>query len=265
MLPPIKSKEDIQKMRIAGKLATRVLDYISPYAIIGVSTGELDRLCHEYILANDASPAPLNYTPTGYSPYPKATCTSINHQVCHGVPDFERYLKDGDILNIDVTVIKDGWHGDTGRMFLIGSPSIMARRLCKITKESLWCGIRAVRPGAHVGDIGAAIQSFSEGNGYSVVRDFCGHGLGRDFHEVPQILHYGRHGEGVELKHNMVFTIEPMINVGKAAVKILADGWTAVTRDRSLSAQWEHTVRVSEDGYEVLTIPDDEENLRFPT
>ena len=264
MPPSIKSDSDIEKMRVAGKLAARVLDYISPHVIPGVSTGELDQLCHEFILKNDALPAPLNYTPVGSHPYPKSTCISINHQVCHGVPSFERLLKNKDIINIDITVIKDGWHGDTGRMFFVGTPSILAERLCQTTLECLWSGIHAVHPGAYLGDIGAAIQTVAESRGYSVVRDFCGHGLGRNFHEAPQVLHYGKSGEGIEIKPNMVFTIEPMVNAGKSSVKVLADGWTAVTRDRSLSAQWEHTVRVSESGYEVLTVSDTEEALRFP-
>lgn len=241
-------------MRIAGRLAADALDYIAPQVRVGISTGELDRLCHAYITDNGAIPAPLNYQPPGHSPYPKATCTSINNQVCHGIPDFRRLLKDGDILNIDVTVIKDGWHGDTCRMFYAGTPSVLARRLCETTRECLWLGIRAIRPGAHLGDIGYAIQSHAEAHHYSVVRDFCGHGLGDSFHEPPQVLHYGKPGSGPELKENMVFTIEPMINAGKYQVKILNDGWTAVTRDRSLSAQWEHTVRVTADGYEILTL-----------
>ena len=263
-MPPkirIKTLNEIAKMRAAGRLAAAVLDYIAPRVACGISTGELDRLCHEFIIAHDATPAPLNYQPPGHTPYPKATCTSVNHQVCHGIPDFSRALRNGDILNIDITVKKDGWHGDTSRMFYIGKPSLLARRLCETTRECLWRGIRAVRPGARLSDIGHAIQHHAEKHGYSVVRDFCGHGLGESFHELPQVLHYGRPGQGPLLEENMVFTIEPMINAGKCDVKILKeDGWTAVTRDRSLSAQWEHTVRVAPDGYEVLTLSKNENN-----
>ncbi|MDR1849796.1 MAG: type I methionyl aminopeptidase, partial [Zoogloeaceae bacterium] len=198
-------------------------------------------------------PAPLNYAPPGHSPYPASICASLNHQICHGIPN-ERPLKNGDIVNIDVTVIKDGFHGDTSRMFLLGEPSIQARRLCAITFECMWLGIRAARPGGRLGDIGAAIQKHAEQNGYSVVREFCGHGIGRKFHEAPQVLHYGKAGSGEELKPGMIFTIEPMINAGKAAISTLADGWTAVTKDRSLSAQWEHTVLITDNGSEALTL-----------
>ncbi|MGU9951572.1 MAG: type I methionyl aminopeptidase [Gammaproteobacteria bacterium WSBS_2016_MAG_OTU1] len=252
---PIKTLMDVEKMRIAGKLAAQTLDYITPFVTPGVSTGELDRLCHDFIVQNGAIPAPLHYTPRGHKPYPKSVCTSINHQVCHGVPDFERFLKDGDIVNIDVTVIKNGWHGDTARMFYAGNPSILAQRLCETTLECLKHGIEAVRPGMPLNHIGIAIQKHAESRGFSVVRDFCGHGLGCDFHELPQILHYNDNNATTPImEENMVFTIEPMINAGKYGVKILSDGWTAVTRDRSLSAQWEHTVRVAEDGYEILTL-----------
>ena len=198
-------------------------------------------------------PAPLNYAPPGHSPYPKSVCTSVNHQICHGIPG-PKSLKKGDIVNIDITVIKDGYHGDTSRMFYVGEPSIQAKRLCEITYQSMWLGINAVKPGAHLGDIGYAIQAYAESNGYSVVREFCGHGIGLVFHEQPQVLHYGQIGSGIELKAGMIFTIEPMINAGKRDVKMLPDGWTVVTKDRSLSAQWEHTILVTESSYEVLTV-----------
>ena len=249
-----KSGPDIAAMRLAGRLASEVLDYITPFVKTGVSTGELDRLCHDYMVnVQGTIPAPLNYCPPGYKPYPKSICTSINHQVCHGVPG-DRVLKSGDIVNLDITVIKDGFHGDTSRMFLVGEASIAARRLCEITQEAMWAGIRQVAPGKRLGDIGAAIQKMAEGAGYSVVREFCGHGIGRGFHEEPQVLHYGRTGTGLELKPGMTFTIEPMINAGRPEIKELADGWTIVTKDHSLSAQWEHTVLVTDSGVEVLTI-----------
>jgi methionyl aminopeptidase len=249
----LKSAEDIERMRIAGRLAAEVLDFITPYVKAGVSTGELDRRCHEHMVTVQGTvPAPLNYAPPGYPPFPKSICTSVNHQVCHGVPG-DRVLKNGDILNIDVTIIKDGYHGDTSRMFFVGEPSIQARRLCEVTYECMWLGIEAVRPGNFLGDIGFAIQSRAERHGYSVVREFCGHGIGRKFHEEPQVLHYGRPGTGLKLQPGMIFTVEPMINAGKAAIRELADGWTIVTKDHSLSAQWEHTVLVTETGYEVLT------------
>lgn len=250
----IKSPEEIVKMRIAGRLAGEVLDFITPHVRPGVTTGELDRLCHDYIMdVQSATPAPLNYAPPGYQPYPKSICTSVNHVVCHGVPG-EKKLRPADIVNIDITVIKDGYHGDTSRMFYVGQPSIQARRLCDITYECLWLGIEAVRPGAHLGDLGHAIQRHAERNGYSVVREFCGHGIGRKFHEEPQVLHYGRPGAGLRLEPGMTFTIEPMINAGKPEIRQLADGWTVVTKDHSLSAQWEHTVLVTDAGYEVLTL-----------
>ena len=251
---PIKTDSEIEKMRVAGRLAAAVLDYITPFVKPGANTGELDKLCHEFIAAHGAVPAPLNYAPPGHPPYPKSICTSINHQVCHGIPDFSRVLKNGDIVNIDITVIKAGWHGDTGRMFYAGEPSVLARRLCETALECLRRGIGAVRPGARLNGIGAAIQEYAEAQGYSVVRDFCGHGLGGKFHEPPQVMHYAQKDGGPVLRENMTFTIEPMINAGRGAVKVLRDGWTAVTRDRSLSAQWEHTVRVSADGCEVLTL-----------
>jgi methionyl aminopeptidase len=250
----IKSLEEIQKMRVAGRLAAEVLDFVAPHVRPGITTGELDRLCHDYMVSEQKTvPAPLHYAPPGYKPFPKSICTSVNHQVCHGVPG-DRVLKQGDVLNIDITVIKDAFHGDTSRMFYVGEPSIQARRLCDTTYECMWLGIRTVRAGAHLGDIGAAIQKNAEAQGYSVVREFCGHGIGRKFHEEPQVLHYGRAGTGVKLEPGMVFTIEPMINAGKAAIRELADGWTIVTKDHSLSAQWEHTVLVTETGYEVLTV-----------
>ncbi|MBK7898158.1 MAG: type I methionyl aminopeptidase [Azonexus sp.] len=250
----IKTPEAIEKMRVAGRLAAEVLDYIEPFVKAGITTDELDRLCHNYMVdVQGCVPAPLNYAPAGYKPYPKSICTSVNHQVCHGVPG-DKALKNGDIVNLDITTIKDGYHGDTSRMFVVGEGSIQARRLCDITFECLWLGIAAVRPGAFLGDIGAAIQKHAEKNGYSVVREFCGHGIGERFHEEPQVLHYGKAGSGVPLKTGMIFTIEPMINAGKAAIRELADGWTIVTKDHSLSAQWEHTLVVTETGYEVLTV-----------
>ena len=250
----VKNSEEIVGMRIAGRLAGEVLDYVAPFVKPGVTTEELDRLCHDYMVnVQGCVPAPLNYAPPGYPPYPKSICASVNHQVCHGVPN-ERPLKKGDIVNLDITTIKDGWHGDTSRMFVVGESSIMAKRLCQITHECLWLGIAQVKPGAHLGDIGAAIQRHAEKNGYSVVREFCGHGIGRSFHEEPQVLHYGKAGTGPELLPGMTFTIEPMINAGKAAISELSDGWTIVTKDRSLSAQWEHTIVVTDSGTEVLTL-----------
>jgi methionyl aminopeptidase len=249
----IKSPEDIEKMRVAGRLASEVLDYITPFVKAGVTTEELDRLCHDYMRdVQQTVPAPLNYAPPGYPPYPKAVCTSVNHVVCHGVPGSKR-LKSGDIINIDITVIKDGFHGDTSRMFYVGEPSIQARRLVEVTYECMWRGIRAVRAGTYLGDIGHAIQSHAEEHGFSVVREFCGHGIGRRFHEEPQVLHYGRPHTGLKLQAGMTFTVEPMINAGKAGIRQLADGWTIVTKDHSLSAQWEHTVLVTAGGFEVLT------------
>jgi methionyl aminopeptidase len=250
----LKTPEEIEKMRIAGRLTAEVLDFIAPHVRPGVTTAELDRLCHDYIVHEQkAIPAPLDYAPPGYKPYPKSICTSVNHQVCHGIPG-ERVLKAGDIVNIDVTVIKDGFHGDSSRMFPVGEPSIQARRLCEATFECMWRGIRVVRPGAFLGDIGAAIQRHAESHGYSVVREFCGHGIGRKFHEEPQVLHYGRAGTGVQLQSGMTFTIEPMVNAGRPAIRELADGWTIVTKDHSLSAQWEHTVLVTATGHEILTL-----------
>ena len=240
----IKTAEEIEKMRVAGRLAAEVLDFIEPHVKSGITTGELDTLCHDYMVkVQKTVPAPLNYAPPGYQPYPKSICTSINHQVCHGIPG-DRQLKHGDIVNIDITVIKDGYHGDTSRMFCVGEPAIQAHRLCDITYECMWLGILAVKPGGRLGDIGAVIQKHAEEHGYSVVREFCGHGIGRRFHEEPQVLHYGRAGTLDRLVPGMTFTIEPMINAGRREIRELADGWTIVTKDHSLSAQWEHTVLV---------------------
>ncbi len=250
----VKSAEEVGRMRVAGRLAAEVLDYIAPRVKPGVTTGKLNDLCHAYIVGvQGAIPAPLNYAPPGYKPFPKSICTSVNHQVCHGIPG-DRLLKQGDALNIDVTVIKDGFHGDSSRMFHVGEPGIQARRLVEVTYECMWRGIAQVRPGAHLGDIGAAIQGHAEQHGFSVVREFCGHGIGRNFHEEPQVLHYGKAGTGLRLAPGMTFTIEPMINAGKPGIRELADGWTIVTKDHSLSAQWEHTVLVTEGGFEVLTV-----------
>jgi methionyl aminopeptidase len=250
----IKNSQEIEKMRIAGALASQVLDYITPFVIPGITTEEIDKLCHDFMVnVQKTIPAPLNYAPHGHTPYPKSICTSINHQICHGVPG-PKALKDGDIVNIDITVIKDGFHGDTSRMFLLGDTSIQAKRLCKLTYEAMWLGIQKVKPGAKLGDIGFVIQDFAEKNGFSVVREFCGHGIGKRFHEEPQVLHYGKPGTGITLEAGMIFTIEPMINAGKRDIKQMPDGWTIVTKDRSLSAQWEHTILVTDSGYEVLTV-----------
>ena len=246
----IKTPAEQEQMRIACRLAADVLDMIEPYVVPGVTTEELNERCHEYIVnVQHAIPAPLNYRG-----FPKSICTSVNHVVCHGIPSAEKRLKQGDVVNIDVTVIKDGWHGDTSRMYPVGKISPAAQRLGDVTKEAMWIGIREVRPGAHVGDIGAAIQTFVEAQHLSVVREYCGHGIGRVFHEDPQILHYGEHGRGMELLPGMTFTVEPMVNAGKRHVRLLADGWTVITKDHSLSAQWEHTVLVTEMGCEVLTL-----------
>ncbi|MBL6455546.1 type I methionyl aminopeptidase [Belnapia sp. T6] len=242
------SPDDFAGMRRAGQLAAETLDIVTPHVRPGVTTAELDRICHDYILAHGAVPAPL-----GYRGYPKSICTSINHVVCHGIPG-ERTLTEGDVVNIDVTVILDGWHGDTSRMYVAGTPSTKARLLLDVTYESMMRGIAVVKPGATLGDIGHAIQVFVERNRFAVVRDFCGHGIGRRFHEPPNVLHFGRPGEGPVLKPGMFFTIEPMVNAGRPEVKILDDGWTAVTRDRSLSAQFEHMVGVTETGCEIFTL-----------
>ncbi len=251
----IKTPEEIEKMRVAGRLAAEVLQVVAPYVKPGVTTEELDRICHDHIVdVQKAIPANV-----GYHGYPKTVCTSVNHVICHGIPNEGKTLKDGDIVNIDVTVIKDGWHGDTSRMYLVGNPSIMARRLVDVTREAMWRGIRVVRPGATLGDVGHAIQSYVEAERFSVVREYCGHGIGTVYHDEPQVLHYGRPGEGLVLKEGMTFTIEPMVNEGSRYTKTLPDGWTVVTKDRKLSAQWEHTVVVTHDGVEVLTrVPGDD-------
>jgi methionyl aminopeptidase len=252
----IKDKAGAAGMRLAGRLASEVLDYLTPFIQPGITTNEIDRLASVYMTEVQGTiAAPLNYQPPGYKAYPKSLCTSVNHVVCHGIPN-DKPLKKGDIVNVDVTVIKDGWHGDTSRMFLIGECSIAAKRLCRITYEAMWHGIAKVKPGARLGDIGHAIQVFAEKQGMSIVREFCGHGIGQVFHEEPQVLHYGRPGTLELLLPGMVFTIEPMINLGKRDIKDgpEKDGWTIVTRDHSLSAQWEHTVLVTETGYEVLTV-----------
>ncbi|MFN2348820.1 MAG: type I methionyl aminopeptidase [Thioalkalivibrio sp.] len=255
MAVTIKTPEEIEKMRVAGRLAAQVLEMITPRVEAGMSTDELDRICHDYIVNDlDAIPAPLNY-----KGFPRSICTSINHQICHGIPGDKR-LKNGDILNIDITVIKDDYHGDTSRMFFIGKPSVSAQRVVEVAHKSMWLGIEQVRPGARLGDIGHAIQTFAEGQHCSVVREYCGHGIGKVFHEDPQVLHYGEPGTGLELKEGMTFTIEPMINAGKRHTRLLADGWTVVTKDHSLSAQWEHTILVTENGYEVLTLRQEEKD-----
>ena len=251
-----KNVQGIEGMRVAGRLASEVLDYLTPFVKPGITTNEIDRLAHDYMTQIQGTiPATLGYQPPGYAPYPKSLCTSVNHQVCHGIPN-DKPLKKGDIVNIDVTVIKDGWHGDTSRMFLVGEASIAAKRLCAVTYEAMWHGIMRVKPGVRLGDIGFAIQTFAEKQGFSIVREFCGHGVGQKFHEEPQVLHYGRPGTLEELKPGMTFTIEPMINAGKRDIKDgpEKDGWSIVTRDHSLSAQWEHTVLVTETSYEVLTL-----------
>jgi methionyl aminopeptidase len=245
----IKTPQEIEKMRVAGRLAASVLDYIEPQVQAGVTTDQLDKLCHDYIVNDlDAIPAPLNY-----HGFPKSICTSVNNVICHGIPA-EKILKKGDIINLDVTVIKDGYHGDTSRTYFIGEPSILARRLTETAYECMMLGIDVVKPGATLGDIGFAIQTLAESRNYSVVREYCGHGIGKVFHEDPQVLHYGRPGEGMMLREGMTFTIEPMINAGKRGTRLLKDGWTVVTQDRSLSAQWEHTILVTADGSEILTL-----------
>jgi methionine aminopeptidase type I len=245
----LKGPAEQAAMRVAGRLAAEVLDMIGPHVVPGVTTDDLNRRCHEYIVdVQHAVPAPL-----GYRGFPKSICTSINHVVCHGIPG-DRKLKQGDIVNLDITVIKDAFHGDTSRMFHVGKPLPHAARLCDLTYEAMWLGIRQVRPGARLGDIGATIQKFVEANHYSVVREYCGHGIGRGFHEDPQVLHYGTAGTGLMLEEGMTFTIEPMVNAGRRDVRLLPDGWTVITRDHSLSAQWEHTILVTRDGFEVLTL-----------
>ena len=246
----LKTPEEIAKMRIAGRLAAEVLDMIGAHVKPGVTTEELDRICHDYIV-NVQGTIPAN---VGYRGYPKTLCTSVNNVICHGIPNEAKVLKDGDIVNIDVTVIKDGWHGDTSRMYYVGTPSVMARRLVEVTREAMWRGIRAVKPGATLGDVGNAIQEYAESERFSVVREYCGHGIGKVYHDEPQVLHYGKPGQGLVLKPGMTFTIEPMINEGTRYTKVLPDGWTVVTKDRKLSAQWEHMIAVTEDGVEVLTL-----------
>lgn len=245
----LKTPDEIEKMRIAGHMASEVLDLITEHVVPGVTTAELNAICHQHIVeVQKATPATLNYRG-----FPASICTSINQQICHGIPG-DRVLKKGDILNIDVTVIKDGWYGDTSRMYFVGKPAPHAKRLCDAAYESMVRGIEVVRPGATLGDIGHAIQTYAESMHYSVVQEYCGHGIGSSFHEDPQVLHYGRPGEGLELRPGMTLTIEPMINQGKRHARVLADGWTVVTRDRSLSAQWEHTIAVTDSGYDLLTL-----------
>jgi len=254
MAVSIKTADEIEKMRVAGRLAADVLEMIESHVKAGITTAELDQICHDFIVNEQkAIPAPLNY-----HGFPKSICTSVNHVVCHGIPN-EKRLKTGDAVNIDITVIKDEYHGDTSKMFFIGEPSVLVTRLAKTAYECMKTGIKMVRPGLHLGDIGHAIQTLAEANHYSVVREYCGHGIGREFHEEPQVLHYGPAGKGLILEQGMIFTIEPMLNAGKRNVKLLKDGWTVVTKDRALSAQWEHTILVTADGFEVLTIRSDEE------
>jgi methionyl aminopeptidase len=253
MTVTIKTPGEIEKMRVAGRLAAEVLEMIEPHVRPGVTTEELDRLCHDYIVnEQQAIPAPLNY-----KGFPKSICTSINHVVCHGIPN-DKPLKEGDIVNLDITVIKDGYFGDTSKMFLVGKVPEWAVRLCQVTQECLYKGISVVRPGARLGDVGEIIQKHAEKNGYSVVREYCGHGIGNVFHEEPQVLHYGRAGTGLELKAGMTFTIEPMINQGRYETRLLGDGWTAITKDRKLSAQYEHTLLVTDSGCEILTLRSDD-------
>lgn len=248
----ITNPDDLASMRAACEAAASVLDYITPHMAPGITTGEIDRLCLDYMTEIGVKSATIGYAPPGHPPFPGAVCTSVNHQICHGMPG-DKVLKSGDIINVDVTVIKDGWFGDTSRMFGIGEISILARRLNDITYDCMWLGIEQVKPGATLGDVGHAIQKYAENAGFSVVREFCGHGIGQNFHEDPQVLHYGKPGTGVVLQEGMVFTIEPMINAGRREIRQLGDGWTVVTRDRSLSAQWEHTVIVTATGYDILT------------
>jgi len=250
----IKTKEDIKHMRVVGRMAAEVLEMIGEHVQAGVTTAELDRICHEYITANlKAIPAPLNY-----KGFPKSICTSVNHVICHGIPSEKKVLKDGDIINIDITVIFNGYHGDTSKMFYVGKVAPHAARLCKITQECMYKGIELVKPGAFLGDIGHVIQHHAESHHYSVVREYCGHGIGKVFHEEPQVLHYGRKGTGLELKEGMTFTIEPMINAGKRHTKLKGDQWTVETKDGRLSAQWEHTIAVTDNGFEVLTARSEE-------
>lgn len=255
----IKNADELQKMRVAGRLAAEVLEIIEPYVVPGVSTGELDRICHDHITnKQNAVSACLNYGPAD-NPFPKSVCISINEVVCHGIPSDDKFLKNGDIVNIDVTVIKDGYFGDTSKMFIVGDGSIMANRLCKVTQESLYKAIKIVRPGIRLQEIGAVIQPYAESERFSVVRDFCGHGIGNVFHEAPQVLHYKADDGGIILKPGMTFTIEPMLNVGDWRVRIMKDGWTVKTKDRSLSAQYEHTLAVTETGCEIFTLRAEED------
>ena len=253
-----KTPEQIERMRVAGRLAAEVLQVVAPHVKPGVSTAELDRICHDHIV-NVQKAIPAN---VGYKGFPATVCTSVNNVICHGIPSESKILKDGDIINIDVTVIKDGWHGDTSRMFIAGKPSVKAQRLVDVTRAAMFQAIRVVRPGATLGDIGHAIQKFVEAERFSVVREYCGHGIGQIYHEDPQVLHYGQPGTGLRLEKGMTFTIEPMVNEGQRHTKLLNDGWTVVTRDKSLSAQWEHTVAVTDDGVEILTrTPGDDNDL----
>ena len=245
----IKTAEQIEKMRIAGRLAAEVLEMLVAHVKAGVSTEQLDQIAHDHIV-NQQQAIPAN---VGYKGFTKTLCTSVNHVICHGIPNPNKLLKDGDIVNIDVTVIRDGWHGDTSRMYYVGEPSVMAKRLVETTRDAMLLAIEKVKPGATLGDIGNAIQRHAEGAGFSVVREYCGHGIGQIYHEDPQVLHYGQAGAGMKLVKGMVFTIEPMINAGKPYTRLLPDGWTVVTKDHSLSAQWEHTIAVTDDGYEILT------------
>ncbi|HMU89159.1 MAG: type I methionyl aminopeptidase [Pseudomonadales bacterium] len=246
----IKRPDEIEKMRVAGRLAAEVLEMIAPHVQPGVSTGELDRICHDHIVnVQKAIPAPLNY-----NGFPKSICTSVNHVVCHGIPSDDKILKNGDCINLDITVIKDGYHGDTSMMFFIGEPSILNRRLVQVAQECLYRAIRLLRPGVRLGDIGHVIQTHAESNHFSVVREYCGHGIGKIFHEEPQVLHYGTPNTGMALEPGMTFTIEPMLNAGKRHVTLLPDQWTVITKDRKYSAQWEHTLLLTEDGCEVLTL-----------
>lgn len=256
----IKNDQEVQKMRIAGRAAAEVLDMITPHVQAGVTTEALDKLCHDYIVDQLKSiPAALNYGGSpGVAPFPKSVCTSVNHQICHGIPG-PKILKNGDCINIDVAVIKDGYYGDTSKMFIVGEASILVRNLVRVTQECLYIGISLVKPGVRLGDIGAAIQAHAEKNRFSVVREFCGHGLGTVFHENPNVLHYGKTGTGATLEEGLTFTIEPMINAGKRHMKILPDGWTAVTKDRKPSAQWEHSLMVTQDGCEIFTLRDEED------
>jgi methionyl aminopeptidase len=254
----LKSPEDIEKMRIAGRLAAEVLQVVAPHVKAGVSTAELDRICNDHIV-NVQKAIPAN---VGYKGFPATVCTSVNNVICHGIPTDSKILKDGDIINIDVTVIKDGWHGDTSRMYIVGKPTVIAQRLVDVTREAMFRGIRTVKPGATLGDIGHAIQKYAESERFSVVREYCGHGIGKIYHEDPQVLHYGTPGSGVVLREGMTFTIEPMINEGSRHTRLMPDGWTVVTKDRGLSAQWEHTVAVTADGVEILTrLPGDDNDL----